>query len=700
MGVMTYLRERMGRILAIVIGASLAAFILGEVLRQGGSFFHADRNELGEVDGQKIAYDEYSRQLDQNTNQMKQQYRMNSLPPQFVTRLQQETWDQKVNEIILDDETDKLGLVVSTDELKSMISGDNPSPQIMQAFADPNTGQFDKVRFINFLQGLPSAPAETRARWNTFVSQMMVARRGDKFLAMATNGLYVNSLDAKDDYENRNKLANFKYTMLDYASIPDNKVTLTDDDYQSYYNEHKYEFKNKEELRSFDYVTFSAAPSKDDSAAVKEQIAKLIPEFKSSTNDSLFVQVNAENKMPLVFRGKGKLGDPKLDTVMFGAPKGFVYGPYLSDGSYKIAKLVDTKVEPDSVKARHILIDARTIGEAKALAKADSLKKLVEGGKSFADLAKQYSIDGSASKGGELGTFARGAMVPEFEDAAFSAKKGEMKIVTSQYGVHLIQVEDTKGSAKVVKVAIVDKPIAASTATQNAAYNKATSFLSGLTQDNFDAQAKKAGLTVKTADDVNALASTLPGLDNARELVRWVFKAEKGDFGNQVFVCGDQYVIPKLTTIKPVGIAPLDAIKKQIEPAVRNHVKAKQLEDKLQTAENGSSSIDQVAQKAGGKVVPVQNVVFANPVIPGLSLEYKVVGTIFGSQPNKISKPVEGAHGVYVFSVDNFIKPAPLTNAVRERETIAQTLLQRSQNQIFDAMKDKANVKDYRAKFL
>ncbi|MBS1503754.1 MAG: peptidylprolyl isomerase, partial [Bacteroidetes bacterium] len=311
-----------------------------------------------------------------------------------------------------------------------------------------------------------------------------------------------------------------------------------------------------------------------------------------------------------------------------------------------------------------------------------------------------YSIDGSASKGGELGTFARGAMVPEFEDAAFSAKKGEMKIVTSQYGVHLIQVEDTKGSAKVVKVAIVDKPIAASTATQNAAYNKATSFLSGLTNDNFDAQAKKAGLTVKTADDVNALASTLPGLDNARELVRWVFKAEKGDFGNQVFVCGDQYVIPKLTTIKPVGIAPLDAIKKQIEPAVRNHVKAKQLEDKLQTAENGSSSIDQVAQKAGGKVVPVQNVVFANPVIPGLSLEYKVVGTIFGSQPNKISKPVEGAHGVYVFSVDNFIKPAPLTNAVRERETIAQTLLQRSQNQIFDAMKDKANVKDYRAKFL
>jgi peptidyl-prolyl cis-trans isomerase D len=328
---------------------------------------------------------------------------------------------------------------------------------------------------------------------------------------------------------------------------------------------------------------------------------------------------------------------------------------------------------------------------------ADSLKKLIQSGKrTFEELAKTNSIDGSASKGGELGFFGRGAMVPQFDEAAFNGKKGDMKIVTTQYGVHLIQIEDTKGSSKVVKVAVVDKPITASATTQNLAYNKATSFLSTLNKDNFDEQAKKAGLVKKSANDVNGLASSVQGLDNARELVRWVFKADKGDFGNQVFVCGDQYVIPVLTTIKPEGIAPLDAVKKQIEPQVRDHVKAKQLADKLA----GVSSLDQAAQKTGAKVVPVQNVVFANPVIPGLSTEYKVVGTIFGSQPNKLSKPVEGGHGVYMFSVDNFINPAPLNNAVREREQIGQALLQRSQGQVFEALKDKANVKDYRAKFL
>jgi peptidyl-prolyl cis-trans isomerase D len=247
---------------------------------------------------------------------------------------------------------------------------------------------------------------------------------------------------------------------------------------------------------------------------------------------------------------------------------------------------------------------------------------------------------------------------------------------------------------------VVDKPITASTKTQAAAYSKAQAFLGALTKGNFDAVVKKEGLTKKVANDVNALAASLPGLDNAREVVRWAFKAEKGDYGDQVYVVGDQYIIPVLTTIKPKGILPLEAVKKQIEPAVRNHVKAKQLTDKLQAAANDASTPDQVAQKAGSKVVPVQNIVFANPVIPGLSVEYKVVGAVFGSKPNKLSKPIEGQHGVYVFSVDNFINPAPLANAVRERQQIGQTLLQRSESQLFDALKDKANVKDYRSKFL
>ncbi len=701
MGLMSYMRERMGKVIAIGIGVALFAFVGEEAIRQGNSFFKDDRNQIGEVAGEKIPYDEFSKRLEQNTNQFKQQSGQSTVTPQLTSYLQDNTWNQYLSQIILSKETEKLGLTVGGDEAQSMVSGNNPNQQIVQAFGNPQTGQVDQTKLNAFLNNLKTLKADdpTKIEWAAFIKQMLEAKKSEKYISLVTNGIYVNALDAKDDYEAKNKLVNFKYVTLDYASIPDNKVTLSDDDYKSYYDEHKTEFKSKQELRSFDYASFNAAASKEDSAAIKSQIEKLLPGLKTSTNDSLYVQVNAETKAPLAYKRKGQLGDTKLDTVMFGAAKGFVYGPYLSQGKYKIAKLVDSRVGPDSVKARHILIATNEGGVQKALAKADSLKKLIAGGKSFDDLAKIYSIDkNSAVKGGDLGTFGRGAMIPVFEDAAFNGRQGDLKIVTSQYGVHLIKIEEQKGSSEVVKVAVIDKPITASQKTQSAAYSKAQAFLAALTNSNFDAEIKKIGLTKKTAKDVNDLAYSLPGLENARDVVRWAFKTDKGGFSDQVYTVGDQYIVPVLTEIKSKGILPLEAVKKQIEVAVRNHVKAKQLIEKLQAAAN--TTIDQIAQKANTKVVPVQNVVLANPVIPGLSLEYKVVGAMFGSAPNKVSKPIEGQHGVFVVVVDNFTNPAALTNAIREKQQIGQSLLQRSQGQIFEALKDKANVKDYRSKFL
>jgi peptidyl-prolyl cis-trans isomerase D len=706
---MGYLRERMGKILAFFIGFALLAFIVSEVVRSGGSFFRDDSNELAVVNGEKVPYDEFNKKLEQNTAQFKQSGQ--NISPQITSYIQETTWNQYLSQILLNKEIEKIGIVVGGDESASMVNGNNPDPQIARQFADPQTGAFDKNKlnqFLSYLQSGKADPTQKQA-WTDFLTQLIEAKRATKYMALVTSGLYVNSLEAKDDYEAKNKLVNFKYATLDYASIPDAKVTLTDDDYNTYYNAHKAEFKNQQDLRSFEYVSFNAAPSKEDSAALKVEVNKLAESFKTSTNDSLFVQINAETKTPIAFQKKGAL-EPKLDTLMFNAAKGFVYGPYISNGSYKLAKLTDVKTTFDSVKTKHILINPATEGGIdKAMAKADSLKKLIQGGKSFAELALTYSVDkGSGAKGGDIPAFdvngamggGQGQITPEYTNAAFNAHKGDLVVVTSQFGVHLIQIEDQKGSVKVVKVAVVDKPIQASSKTQTIAYSKAQGFLGALTKDNFDAEVKKEGLKKQTAEDVTGVATSLPGLDNARDVVRWAYKAEKGDITDKVFTVGDQYIITRLSQIKPKGLLSLDAVKKQIEPAVRNEVKAKQLNEKFQAALNGSSTIDQVAQKAGSKVVPVQNIVFANPVIPGASIEYKVIGSVFGSQVNKLSKPINGQQGVYVYVVDSFTNPAALTNNVREKQQITQTLLQRSEGQILDALKDNANVKDNRAKLL
>ncbi|GAA4330991.1 SurA N-terminal domain-containing protein [Mucilaginibacter gynuensis] len=690
----------MGMILVIVIAVALLAFIAGEVIHFGGSLLRGDANTIGVVAGEKIPYADFNKKVEQNTDQYRQQYGAN-LSPQITSYIQENTWNQLLSQAILKKELDRLSLVVGTAETQDMISGKNPDQQIIQAFGDPQTGQVDRVKLNNVLNNIKAAKEgdPMKSQWNAFVAQMIESKKAQKYVSLVTNGLYVNSLEAQDDYEAKNKLVNFKYVALAYASIPDSKVTITDGDYSDFYNEHKASFKTDQELRNIEYVTFNGAASKADSAAVKAQVEKMLPDFKASTNDSLYVQVNSETKTPLVYQKKGAL-EPAVDSVMFSAAKGFVYGPYLSNGSYKLAKLVDSRVGPDSVKASHILINPATEGGVeKALAKADSLKKLIVAGKSFADLATIYSIDKqSAEKGGDLGTFGRGTMVPVFDEAVFNGTKGEYKIVTSQFGVHLIKIVDQKGSSKVAKIAIVDKPLIPSKETQSAAYNKAQAFLASVSGGNFDAEVKKEKLQLTPANDVSGITASLPGLESARDLVRWAFKAESGDVSDQVFTSGDQYVVAHLTTIKPEGTLPLEVVKPQIEAAVRNKVKAKQLLEKIQSA--SASSIDQLGQKVGAPVVPVQNIVFANPVIPGVGAEYSLVGSIFGSQPNKLSKGVEGQNGVYAYVVESFVKPAALANTVREKQQIGQNLTQRASGQLLNALKDKANVKDYRAKFL
>ena len=379
---MGYLRERMGKILAIVIGLALFAFIIGEVVKSGSSFFQDNANEIGEVNGKTIAYADFNKRLEQSTQQFRQQSGQ-EITPQINNYLQESTWSQILTQELLNKEMDKVGIVVGDAESQAMVNGNTPDPQIARQFADEKTGGFDKAKLNNFLQYLQSPKADPTqvTAWNDFLAQLIVAKKQEKYMTLISNGLYVNSLDAKDDYTAKNKLVNFKYSTLAYSSIPDSKVKLTDADYSDYYNEHKSEFKNAQDLRSFEYVSFNAAASKEDSAAVKTQAEKMAQNFKTTTNDSLFVQINSETKAPIVYVRKGQL-EPKLDSVMFSAEKGFMYGPYFSNGSYKVAKLIDSRVGPDSVKARHILLNPATEGGIdKAVAKADSIKKLVAGGK-------------------------------------------------------------------------------------------------------------------------------------------------------------------------------------------------------------------------------------------------------------------------------------------------------------------------------
>jgi len=698
MGLMTFLRNRAGYILIGAIGFAIVAFLVGDAINVGKPFWAESQKVVGSIDGEEISIDEFGPKVEQSLAQFKQQYG-GAGNAQMQAMAVDNVWQGEVANVLLGKEYTRLGLTVSGTELFDLVQGSNPSPLIRQYFGNPQTGVVDRAQVIKVFKDGAKNP-QLKQQLTTLEAEIEKQALQQKYTNLIRNSVYVTTLEANDEYLNRNKLANFKYVGLDYASVPDAGVKPSDSDYSDYYNNNKLRFNNPTETRSFDYVSFSISPTKEDTAAVQKQIEKLAADFKIAANDSLFAAVNSDVKVPYSYIGKGKL-DPVVDSVIFNLPAGSFYGPKFSGNSYKLVKVIDTRFSPDSVKASHILLDASKLGGVdKAKKLADSLKGLIQKGANFAELATKYSEDpGSKDKGGEMAAFARGQMVPEFENAAFNGSVGDLKIVASQFGVHLLKIEKQIGNSKVAKVAYIEKNLAPSSKTRDVAYKKASTFLNDVKSGNFNDLAQKKGYTVGVADKITPTQGFAPGLDNPRQLIRDVYAADKGAVLDQVYQMDNAFVVAHVTDIKPKGTLSLEAVKKEIEPMVRNAVKAKMLTEKIGKALGGSANIDQVAQKLGKAAAPVQNIVFANPIIPGLGQENKVVGAVFGAQPGKVSKAVDGESGVYVFSVEGFTNPAPMSNTYKQKEAMIQAASQRSLGAAFQVLQDKSKIKDNRVKF-
>lgn len=700
MGLMGNLRNRAGLVI-FVIGLAIVAFLLGDIIQSGMPFWMNKQNQVGSVNGESIDYQLFNAQVDQ-TSAMYQQQMGGAETPQIRNFAVQQTWNQFISKELLNSEIEKIGLTIGKKEFNDLVTGPNPSPQIMQTFMNPQTGQFDRNYLNQVINEAKSGNSEISAQWEMLLDNIRTQRLNEKYANLLSNAVYVTALEAQDEYTAKNKLANFKYVLLDYSSVNEANIKLTDADYQAYYDKHKNAFKNPEETRALEYVLFDARPTAKDTATTLTVIQGLKADLVASTNDSLFATQHSDTKYPVTYIRKGQ-ASPALDSVLFNVNAGTTVGPYLSNGAYEIAKVIDAKFSPDSVQASHILLNPTAEGGVdKALAKADSIKGLISKGDSFSALAVEFSQDqGSKINGGSLGTFPRGQMVQQFEEAAFGGKPGDVVIVNSQFGVHIIKIEKQVGNSKIVKAAIVDKMITAGKETTDAVYAKANEFFTGVDDKNFNELAQKQGLKVEKSSRTQAMDNTLNGSEVPRELIRWAFEAKSGEVSDKIFETDSHFIVAKVNHINAKGIQPLSAIKADIELGVKNFVKARMLKEKMDNALNGATSIDQVAQKLGKAAISVENIVLANPVIPGVALENAVIGTVFGLQPNKPSKTVEGSQGVYVVQVNSFVNPKEMvdTEKKEQQKQLLSNRQQRAWGSIFKALQDNADIDDNRIRF-
>ncbi len=706
MATLQKIRTKAGLLVAIVIGISLAAFILGDLLKGSSSLFQRNRMEVGIIDGESIQYPDFQTKVEELGEITKQNYQISQLDDNMWAQVREQAWQSTISDIVMGDVYDNLGIEVSSDELFDMLQGANPHQIVRQIFSNPETGQFNRASVVRFLKNLETGVSpEQRTQWLGIEKQIVSERTQSKYANMVAKGIYVTREQAQASATAANKNVNFDYVTLPFSSVADGDVTVTEKDLKDYYNAHQNDYKTAKSRR-IEYITYPVTPSDADYKEAEEWIEDIKADFEKAEDNVQFVNANSDVDFENVWNKKEDLPE-NIATWVYDekAEVNSVFGPYKDGDSYILAKLHKSEMMPDSVEARHILLQANSQAELVAIqALADSLKTMIDNGADFAKLATENSADkGSAINGGDLGWFKRNQMVKPFEEVAFNNTTDSVTIVATQFGIHLIQTTKRGKLSPQVQVAYLIRNVVPSTKTYQNVYAQASKFAGeNTTREEFDAAVAEQKLTKRVAN-VGENDRQIAGLENSRQFIRSAYEAEVSDIlmTNQespIFELGDNFVIGVLAQATEEGIAPFESAKARVELAVLKEKKAEYLENKAAEVLKNNSDLASVASALDSEVGNATGVNFNSYSVPGMGLEPKVIGTVTSMDVDKISAPIAGTSGVYIVMVTSENEGAGV-NVAAEQARLAQTNSYRVANQTFTAHRNSVEIEDKRAKF-
>lgn len=691
----------------ILLGLALAAFVIMDMTSAGGQGQNATSLTIGEVDGQTLDYRAFQ--------QTEQSYFQNNNADVFSKR--RDIWNFYVEDALLRTEADKMGMSISKDELIDLQFGANPSPVISANWSNPQTGQLDIANLqqikSNIENGEPMDP-RFRAYWAEQEKQIMKEALQAKMNNLISKSIYTPNWMAEASYKLDNSKVDFKYVKIPYDQISSDGIELSDSDYKAYLQQNAGQFEKDEQTRTIDYVVFDVVPTAEDSAAIFTKLEGLNNELAATDNDSLFVTVN-NGVYTHLYVDLEQLPESSREPVSQLNP-GELYGPFEDNGFYLTIKLLDKKVVPDTVEARHILRatdpnNPASIQQARAF--IDSIRTVyTSGAESFDSLAIKHSNDTqSGLQGGDLGKFTQDRMVPEFAKAAFiEGQEGSLMTVTTQFGVHLIEIQDQIFGEESTKyhVASIGQAITPSQETQDDRYDEITEIVAA----SRDIEALNTALeaypdaSVQTSNPltINDFAiGDLGANQSSRDIIKWAFEpsTEVGDVSPEVYRYTDnvnyydnKYVLAGLNSIIPAGLPTVEAVKGQIEVAVMNNKKGEKLASELSV-----SSLDEVAGQHNTTVETASDVSLNTTFIPGMGNEPKVIGAAFDLDVQAISKPIVGNSGVYVVQPISKQEAGTATNIPFLKQSLNTTTRSQVNFKIMQNLKDRAEIKDDRYKF-
>lgn len=660
MAIIQKIRDKYAKLAGGVIAVALIGFVVNDAFNgKSGSIFGSS-TALAKVNGDKIDPKDFDQRVREYVTVYSISNNNKNIDEETRAQINDQALRDLVYEKIVEEQLNKLGVTSSAKEEKDLIYGANPSPMVMQypVFINQETGMFDPSRIKMYEDQMDQIDptGKERENWANFKSFVVHQHRIQKFSGLVTGSLYAPKFIVDYKMKHEGEMASVKMLKVPLTSIPDNDAVVTDADINAYMEKNKSRFQINEESRGIEYVAFDVLPSAEDTANTMGALVKLRDELAAAPIADIpaFVSRNSEESYRDFYFTKKTFKSVYADSIMNKAD-GTVYGPYLENSAYLMVKVLEHKSIPDSVKAQHILVQAgQGMDDSAAHKLADSLKLAVESGVSFDSLAAKFSVDKSNNmKGGDLGYFAYGTMVPEFNETAFMGKTGDMKVVKTQFGYHILRINDQKDFTNATKLAIVVKSLFPSDNTETAVYGKATEFATKYrTAKGFDEGQKAMNVQKRIADNIKVHDFMVQGIGPGRELVRWMYDAKNGDVSEviKLSVPNTRYIIAKLSDIQAKGSMKLGTNTKAM---VESMVKADKKGDKIAEKYKGQASIESLAQAAGVTVINADSFTYNSSYIENVGFEPKAVGYTFSktAQPNVVSAGMKGQDGVLFVSV-------------------------------------------------
>ena len=706
------IRKR-GVILVCIISFGLFAFIAEEGFRSCDSAKNNERQQIGEVLGEKISVQEFQKLLDEYTEVIKMQQGQENLPEDQMNQIKDMVWNTYVQSKLIAHETEKLGLTVTDAELQNVLA-EGTNPMLMQTpFYNQQTGRFDVNALKKFLaeykaQGQTNPQLakqyDTIYKYWTFIEKTL----RQQLLAQKYQGLFAhcflsNKVEAEMAFKAQNEENQIQLAALSYSSIDDNKVKITDADLKAKYDEVKGRFKQYVESRDIKYVDVQVKASAADRAELQKSFAGYSQELASAADPADVVR---KSTSLISYLGVPVSKDAypydiaqRLDSMAVGATSKVFENN--SDNTLNVIKLVSKQMLPDSVQYRQIQVVGASVEESTK--RADSIYTALKAGADFEVLAKKYGQTGEKT----WLTTRQYQSAPSLDNntknyimSLNTMAVNELKNISLSQGNLIVQVVDRKAMINKYVAAVVKKDITFSKDTYSAAFNKINSFISAnLTAEDIVKNAAKAGYTVQERKDVTTAEHYLAGIHSTREAMRWLFEAKKGAV-SPLYECGDNdhLLLVILDNINNVGYRSLD------DAQVKEYVKGEVLKDKkaemLMAKLEGVKSVA-AAKAKGANVSTVNQVTFAAPVfIPATGAsEPALSGAVAATAKGKFCKaPVKGNAGVYVFEVTNKTQRPGKFNAAAEMQKLRQKEMQMAGN-FMNELYIKAKVVDNRYLF-